>query len=115
MFRLVIFMEIVGFLGVKSKIDPMPGVFAGDLARIQAFFSILYKSYGYLASGEVDKGNLLFTQGLDELQELIKAIGSGEIKRKWEAEQEDFNQFIRSVAACSPDALKRVVATLEKK
>ncbi len=115
MFRLVIFKEIVGFLGVKIKIDPMPGVFAGDLARIQAFFSILYKSYGYLAAGEVDKGNLLFTRGLDELQELIKAIDSGEIKRKWKAEKEDFKQFIRSVAACSPDDLKRVVETLEIK
>jgi hypothetical protein len=33
MFRLVIFQEIVGFLGVKDLIDPMPGVFAGELSQ----------------------------------------------------------------------------------
>ena len=44
MFRMVIFDAIVGFLVLKNQVDPMPGMFAGPLARIQAFLSVVYKS-----------------------------------------------------------------------
>ena len=30
-----------------SDIDPMPGVFAGPLARIQSYLNLLYKAYAF--------------------------------------------------------------------
>lgn len=113
MFRLVIFKEIVGFLGVKGKINPMPGVFAGDLARVQAFFSILYKSYAYCHRGDIEKGDLLFRRGIDELAHLMQTIDSGKIKQQWDKEQTDFQNLVIAIESCSPDKLAEAVRNLE--
>jgi len=115
MFRLVIFQEIVGFLGVKDLIDPMPGVFAGELARIQAFFSILYKSYSYCAKGETYTGDLLFERGLKELQGLIDDVESGRIRQQWEIEQNDFETLIDAIDTCNRNELFSAVLTMEVK
>ena len=55
----------------KSRLRRLYNKAAGELARIQAFFSILYKSYSYCAKGETYTGDLLFERGLKELQGLI--------------------------------------------
>jgi len=113
MFRLVIFQELVAILGVKDDIDPMPGVFAGELARLQAFLSILYKSYTYCAAGETPKGDLLFDRGLKELQALIREIDSGNIRSCWQNEQKDWEAFIQSVDACDREQLATTLRSLE--
>ncbi len=113
MFRLVIFNEIVGFLGVKEKIDPMPGVFAGNLARVQAFFSILYKSYAFCSLGDIEKGDLLFHRGIKELQNLISEIDSGEIKNQWAREQKDFDNLIKAIDSCDTDKLAAAVRDMK--
>lgn len=109
MFRLVIFSEIVGFLGLKDQVDPMPGVFAGPLARIQAFLSIVYKSYDCLAAGDQATGELIFRRGLSELKHLTGEIDDGRIRSGWETEQADWEGFVKAVDRADRAQLSRLV------
>jgi len=109
MFRLVIFNEIVGFLGLKSQVDPMPGVFAGPLARIQAFFSIVYKSYCCFADGDASMGAFIYQRGLSELKQLIGEIDAGQIHTGWEKEQADWEDFIDAVDRADRSQLSATV------
>ena len=93
----MIFNEIVDFLGLKSRVDPMPGVFAGPLARIQAFFSIVYKSYGYFAQGDAAMGEQIYQRGLTELKQLTGESDAGKIGSGWQKEQADWEDFIHAV------------------
>jgi len=109
MFRLVIFKEIVDYLGIKDLVDPMPGVFAGPLARIQAFFAIVYKSYCCIADGAVEMGEQIYRRGLSELKQLTEEIDSGNIRTGWDKEQADWEAFIHAVNRASQAQLARVV------
>jgi len=109
MFRLVIFNEIVDLLGLKSRVDPMPGVFAGPLARIQAFFSIVYKSYGYFAQGDAEMGEQIYHRGLTELKQLTGEIDTGKIRSGWRKEQADWEDFVHAVDRASRAQLARAV------
>lgn len=113
MFRLVIFQHIVGFLGVKQYIDPMPGVFAGRLARVQAFFNLLYKSYSYFATERPDDGQEIYARGLKELDELQAKIDSGKIRTQWDAEQKEWQAFIAAVDATPVDQIKQAFDSIE--
>ncbi len=109
MFRLVIFNEIVDFLELKNSIDPMPGVFAGPLARIQAFFSIVYKSYCCFAEGNAPMGEQIYQRGLTELKQLTGEIDAGKIRSGWKKEQADWEEFVRAVDRASRAQLVRAV------
>jgi len=113
MFRLVIFKEITEILDIKEKIDPMPGVFAGGFARLQAFCSILYKSFIYCEKGDPEKGEMVYARGLTELQALIREIDSGKIKKDWDTEQKDWERFVEAVEACGKDLLADAVKAIE--
>ncbi len=112
MFRLVIFNDIVDYLGVKRQVDPMPGVFAGSLARIQAFCSIVYKSYAYLAEGKVEMGELIYKRGLAELQQLSAEIDAGKIRSGWQSEQTDWEGFVHAVDSASRSQLSDAVGSM---
>lgn len=113
MFRLVIFSEIVDFLGVKTRVDPMPGVFAGPLAGIQAFFSIVYKSYCCFAQGNPAMGERIYQRGLAELKQLTAEINAGKIRSGWKKEQADWEDFVRAVDCASRTKLARAVRDME--
>ena len=113
MFRLVIFNAIVGFLGLKDQVDPMPGVFAGRLARIQAFLSVVYKSYDCLAAGDETTGELIFQRGLSELKQLSDDVDEGRIRAGWETEQADWEDFIKAVDRADRVQLARLVRRME--
>jgi len=109
MFRLVIFNEIVDFLDVKDRVDPMPGVFAGPMARIQAFFSIVYKSYCCFADGAVEMGEQIYKRGLAELKQLTGEIDAGKIFTGWVREQADWEDFVHAVDSTSQSQVAPVV------
>lgn len=109
MYRLVIFNEIVDFLGLKNRVDPMPGVFAGPLARIQAFFSIVYNSYCCFAQGDAAMGEQIYQRGLTELKQLTREIDAGTIRSGWKKEQADWEAFVRAVDRTGRAQLARVV------
>lgn len=113
MYRLVIFQDIVRFLGIKDLLDPMPGVFAGPMARVQAFFSMLYKSYEYFADDQPDKGQWLFRSGFSEIDGLIKYIDQGLIRKAWQDEQLDWKEFVNRVARCDRTALHAALRKTE--
>ncbi len=113
MFRLVIFKEITKLLGIKDKIDPMPGIFAGSFARMQAFCSIIYKSFIFCTKGETEKGELVYNRGLAELQTLIHEIDSGKIRKDWETEQRDWERFVEAVDTIEKGLLSVAVQDTE--
>jgi len=87
----------------------------GELARIQDFFSILYRSYSYCSEGETYTGDLLFERGLKELQGLIDDVESGRIRQQWEIEQNDFETLIDAIDTCNRNELVSSVLTMEIK
>jgi len=94
MYRLILFEHIVKILGIKDKIDPMPGVFAGKLARSQAFFNIIYKAYYYCTIDMEDNALFLLKNGIDELEKLKRDIDSSKIKIELENESEQWLKFV---------------------
>jgi len=90
LYRLVIFGELAEKFGIKEKIDPMPGVFAGKLARAQAFLNLLLKSYSFSANGKKELAEILLKDGLAEIHQLKKEIDSGTIQNQIEKEGEEY-------------------------
>jgi len=94
MYRLILFEHIVNVLDVKEEIDPMPGIFAGKLARTQAFFSIIYRAYYYCTRNQVNEASTLLESGIDELEELKRKIDSGKIKKDIVRESRQWEEFV---------------------
>ncbi len=109
MYRLIIFQHLVKELDVKEDIDPMPGVFAGDLARAQAFFHILYKALHYLSKDDPESAALLLREGWSELQELMEAIDSGEIRRQFTEEKEEWKRFTAAASSVESEKIRSIL------
>lgn len=97
MYRLVIFQKLVSLLGVKDEIDPMPGVFAGEFARCQAFFNVLYKAYALALSGDAESSEILINEGLQELSVLKQEIDQDLVEEKLEQERRLWEKFVQEV------------------
>ena len=108
MYRLVIFQHLAEYFGVKEDIDPMPGIFAGPLARAQAFLHTLYKSLQLIENGDVESADLLLSSGWPELEELMEAIDAGEIRKRVEAEQQQWKEFVAAADAANPIETRRI-------
>ena len=102
MYRLIIFEHIADILEIKYDIDPFPGIFAGRLARAQAFFTVLYKSYEFCIRGEEENARFLLITGLDELEELRDQIASGEMRELLKNEAAQWRKFIGIVEQLDP-------------
>jgi hypothetical protein len=109
MYRLILFQALVEKWGVKDEIDPMPGVFAGPLARAQAAFSLLYKSCEFASKGNAEAAEFLLTEGAEELLELEERIDDGTVDRLADEEAEHWRRFVTAVEKVEP---KRVQRTL---
>ena len=109
MYRLIIFRHLAEYFGIKEDIDPMPGVFAGPLARAQAFFHTLYKALQLTAEGDSESAETLLSAGWRELEALMEAIDAGEISRKVEEERAEWERFIHSADAADPERTKAVL------
>lgn len=112
MYRLVIFQELVRLLEVKEEIDPMPGVFAGQLAQCQAFFNLLYKAYTLALSGDETNCQVLVNDGLAELDQLRKDVETGTIEEKLAKEHILWQDFIKQVDAITDHVHVRSVLDL---
>ena len=106
LFRLVIFGEIASRLDVKDDIDPMPGVFASELARAQALLSLLYKAYRLATQGNTDACEELMTSGLAELRGLRKRIDDGAVREGMQTEHAVWRQFISAVDSLSEEGVR---------
>ncbi|HDQ15360.1 MAG TPA: hypothetical protein ENN41_11165 [Sediminispirochaeta sp.] len=109
MYRLIIFRELVDILGVKGELDPMPGVFAGELAWAQAAFALALKSLEFFARGNSVAGEFLLNEGAAELVDLEDRIRSGEVRREFEREREMWRFFIQKVAGVNAERLKKIL------
>lgn len=101
MYRLVLFQHLVEIIGVKEDIDPMPGVFAGSLARAQVIYHLLYKASSYFSSNRKELGDELL-QGWGELHNLIKQIENGEIIELLKGERKQWEDFVKAVKTLDP-------------
>lgn len=109
MYRLIIFEHLVSLMGVKDDIDPFPGIFAGGLARAQAFFTLLYRAYEFCTKGEEENARFLLTTGIDELEELKEEIASGKIKELLEEEARQWREFVDIVEKLDADEVRSVL------
>lgn len=104
LYRLVIFQEIVARLGVKGDIDPMPGVFAGALARAQATLLLLSRAHEAGARGSGAMAAHLMGVALPELRALKRSIDRGEVADGLAREREGWREFIARADALDPAA-----------
>ncbi len=105
LYRLVIFRHLVRRYGVKREIDPMPGIFAGPLARGQACFSLLLKACEFRSSGEDEAAHYLLSEGAAALTALEEAIDDGTIDREHEREQKGWREFVRRTKSVAPETI----------
>jgi len=108
MYRLIIFQRLAELLDVKSDIDPMPGVFAGELARSQAAFATLLKAVEFASRGEESTGRYLLEEGVAELLDLERRIDRGEVERELHREREMWREFIKAADSVDPEHMKKI-------
>ncbi len=108
MYRLIIFQRLAELLDVKSDIDPMPGVFAGDLARAQAAFATMLKAVDFASRGEEETGRYIVEEGVRELVDLEQRIDRGEVERELHREREMWRGFIQAADSLDPEHMKKI-------
>lgn len=119
MYRLIIFSYIIQLLPekwqhedknkLKREIDPMPGVFAGQMSILQAFLNLHYKAYWFSSQGKVPLAEQPLTQGMDELLNLVRQIDDGSIKDAFDQESELWREFIEHVDSLADDEVRGVL------
>ncbi|MBI9102924.1 MAG: hypothetical protein JEY99_10945 [Spirochaetales bacterium] len=95
MYRIILFKYLADELGIKELIDPMPGVFAGPLARAQAVFNMLYRVSHYQNEGKTEVAGEILRRGIVELRELKKDIDSGCVRTELAKEYRNWLHFIK--------------------
>ncbi|MFO7731832.1 MAG: hypothetical protein R6V86_13835, partial [Spirochaetia bacterium] len=108
MYRLIIFQRLAGMLEVKEQIDPMPGVFAGELARAQAAFASLLKACEFGVHGNESAAGYIIEQGLAELLDLEDRIDRGEVDAEFRRERTQWSLFVKHVGAADGNRLKKI-------
>ncbi|MFW5710603.1 MAG: hypothetical protein ACOCZA_01530 [Spirochaetota bacterium] len=108
MYRLIIFKRLVEMLDVKYQIDPMPGVFAGELARAQAAFATLLKACEFMVHKNQTAARYILEQGVDELLDLEDRIDRGEVEAAFRRERAGWDLFVKLVDRTPPDRLKKI-------
>lgn len=108
MYRLIIFQRLAGMLGVKEQIDPMPGVFAGELARAQAVFASLLKACEFTVQNNEAAAAYIVDQGVAELLDLEDRIDRGEVDAEFRRERAQWSLFVKQVEAADGNRLKKI-------
>jgi len=96
MYRLLIFQRLSDLLEVKSDIDPMPGVFAGELARAQAAFATMMKVLEFASRGNKEAVRYILEEGMKELLDLEDRIDQGRVDNEFRSEKKMWEDFIRA-------------------
>ncbi len=112
MYRLILFQHLAEMLDVKEAIDPMPGVFAGGLARAQAFFHLLHHAVTALQKNLHEAAEELLTDGINRLRELKKFIDEGTVTEQFKKEQKQWRVFIERADASDPEKVRAVLEEL---
>ncbi|MDZ7792874.1 MAG: hypothetical protein U5P10_04045 [Spirochaetia bacterium] len=108
MYRLLIFQRLADMLEVKEQIDPMPGVFAGELARAQAVFASLLKACEFAVHKNEPAAGYIIEQGLAELLDLEDRIDRGEVDAGFRRERAQWSLFVKHVEAADGNRLKKI-------
>lgn len=108
MYRLIIFQRLAAMLEVKRQIDPMPGVFAGELARAQAACATLLKACEFVVHKNEPAARYLVEEGINELLDLEDRIDRGEVDAEFRRERAEWDLFVKHVDRTPPDRLKKI-------
>jgi hypothetical protein len=114
MYRLVQFSFLAHRFGVKKYLDPMPGVFAGVLARAQAFFQLLHRAVVFFHEGKGENALLLLNEGMETLCFFEGLIDSGEAEKEIVREAGLWKEFIEKTDRCTSDEVKRAMGSCLK-
>ncbi len=113
MYRLVQFEFLVRHFGIKPDLDPMPGVFASSMARAQAFFHLLHRTFAFFLEGKEENGNILLTEAMEGIEMLETLIDSGKGADELEDEQELWTHFVEQAGKMGKSDPKKVKRVLE--
>lgn len=108
MYRLIIFQRLAAMLEVKQHIDPMPGVFAGELARAQAAFATLLKACEFVVRKNEPAARYILEEGIAELLDLEDRIDRGAVDAEFRRERAEWDLFVKHVDRTQPDRLKKI-------
>ena len=108
-YRILLFRFLAVELGIKKYIDPMPGVFCGELARAQAVFHLLYRTWHYYMDGKDDTAREILQRGLVEHPRLKKDIDSGETAKELHREFKDWEKFIRKTGKLEDEKVREIL------
>src|SRR6056297_2368187 len=108
MYRLIIFQRLAGMLDVKEQIDPMPGVFAGELARAQAALASLLKACEFAIHDNESAAGYIIEQGIAQLLDLEDRIDRGEVDAEYRRERAQWSLFVKHVEAADGHRLKKI-------
>ena len=106
MYRLIVFKRLAELMDVKDDIDPMPGVFAGELAQAQALFAVLMKTVEFSARGNRAAALYLLDEGVRELLDLEHRIDQGEVEKALRGEKDMWRDFVRAARRIDPEKLR---------
>ena len=107
--RLYLFQHIVGFLGIKEEIDPMPGVFASALARPQGVLHLLYRCWSFHKAGKSTTARLLLTRGIPELKALAEIIDDGKVLSEWKEERRQWTALIEEIDGLEGEKIRAIL------
>jgi hypothetical protein len=108
LYRLIIFEHLVRRYGVKDELDPMPGIFAGPLARAQACFALLLGACGFRQRGEDGAARYLLSEGAERLAELERQIDDGTVDREFEQERDGWRAFVEQASRVPPQRVAEI-------
>jgi hypothetical protein len=92
----------------------MPGVFAGVLARAQAFFQLLHRAVVFFHEGKGENALLLLSEGMETLCFFEGLIDSGEAEKEIAREAGLWKEFIEKTDRCTSDEVKRAMGSCLK-
>lgn len=107
MYRLIIFQRLANLLEVKSDIDPMPGVFAGELARAQAAFATMMKVLEFASRGDEEAVRYILEEGMKELLDLEDRIDRGRVDSEFRREKKMWENFIHAAQAADGEKIRK--------
>lgn len=107
MYRLLIFKHLSDLLEIKEEIDPFPGIFSGEMAKCQAWVTLLYRAFSFSADGDEVNAYYLINESLTDLSELCKEIETGKIKDSLLAEAKMWENFIKETDSLKEENVKK--------
>jgi len=96
-YRMILFRELMDYLGVIDKTRPFPAVYASPLAEAQAFFLWMFLIFKKSAEGKEDEAEEYLEEGLEKLIPLLHEVEDGLVIERYQEELSAWQNFVSAV------------------